>query len=70
MLSPHVDALFDKHLISFEDDGRMLAHASLPQDVLDRWCIRRDTRVERFHPQQAEFLDHHRRVFAGNFSTS
>jgi hypothetical protein len=65
MLSPHVDALFDERLISFEDDGRMLVHPSLRQDVLDRWSIRRDTRVERFRSEQSRFLEHHRKLFAG-----
>jgi hypothetical protein len=65
MLSPHVDALFDERLISFEDDGRMLVHPSLRQDVLDRWSIRRDTHIERFRPEQSEFLEHHRKLFAG-----
>jgi hypothetical protein len=65
MLSPHVDALFDERLISFEDDGRMLVHPSLRQDVLDRWSIRRDTRVERFRSEQSGFLEHHRKLFAG-----
>jgi hypothetical protein len=65
MLSPHVDALFDERLISFEDDGQMLVHPSLRQDVLDRWSIPRNTRVERFRPEQSGFLEHHRKLFAG-----
>jgi hypothetical protein len=65
MLSPHIDALFDAHLISFEDGGEMLFHPTLPDEVLNRWSLRRDTRVERFIPEQAQFLDHHRHVFAG-----
>src|SRR5690606_11837845 len=39
LLSPHIDALFDDHLITFEDEGQMHVHLSLPQDVLDRWSI-------------------------------
>lgn len=65
MLSPHIDALFDAHLISFEDDGAMLVHPTLPEDVLNRWALRRDTRVEKFQPAQAKFLDHHRHIYAG-----
>lgn len=65
MLSPHIDALFDAHLISFEDDGAMLVHPSLPEDVLNRWALRRDTRVEKFQPAQTKFLDHHRHIYAG-----
>lgn len=64
MLSPHIDALFDAHLISFEDCGGILVHPTLPDDVLNRWSLRRDTRVEKFSPKQAVFLDHHRHVFA------
>jgi putative restriction endonuclease len=63
MLSPHVDALFDDRLITFEDDGRMLVHASLPDTVLDRWSISRHTKADAFRPQQAEFLQHHRKLF-------
>ena len=64
MLSPHVDALFDKHLLTFEDDGKIRVHAALPQDVLDRWSIQPDHRVERFRPEQRRFLAHHRKCFA------
>ncbi len=65
MLSPHIDALFDAHLITFEDNGRMLVHPTLPDDVLNRWSLQRDIRVEKFQPEQAKYLDHHRHLFAG-----
>lgn len=64
LLSPHVDALFDERLISFEEDGRMLVHPSLESDVLDRWHIDPSKRVDRFHIEQGAFLQHHRRLFA------
>lgn len=64
MLSPHVDALFDEHLISFEDGGQMLVHPSLRPDILGRWSIDPHTRVEKFQSEQAEFLEHHRKLFA------
>lgn len=64
MLSPHVDALFDKHLLTFEDDGHMRVHASLPLDVLDRWSIRPHQRAQGFKPAHAQFLAHHRKLFA------
>lgn len=63
MLSPHVDALFDEHLISFEDDGKMLVHISLPRDVLERWSIDPSKRVGAFRPEQSAFLEHHRKCF-------
>ena len=64
LLSPHVDALFDERFITFDDDGLMRVHASLPRDVLDRWSINPEKRVDRFRPEQATFLSHHRRLFA------
>jgi putative restriction endonuclease len=64
LLSPHVDALFDEQLITFDYDGLMRVHESLPRDVLDRWSIDPDKRVERFRPEQSTFLSHHRRLFA------
>lgn len=65
LLSPHFDRLFDAHLISFGDDGEMLFQPSIAGEVIERWKIPRDTRVARFSPAQANFLAHHRRVFAG-----
>lgn len=64
MLSPHVDALFDKHLLTFEDDGQMRIHHSLPHDVLGRWAIDPQKRVEKFRSEQGAFLAHHRVAFA------
>lgn len=64
MLSPHVDALFDEALISFEQDGTMLTHRALPDDVLDRWSIKKGLKVEPFIKEHSRFLEHHRKLFA------
>lgn len=64
LLSPHVDALFDEQFITFEDDGRMRVHPSLSRDVLDRWSIDPDKRVDPFRSEQTSFLAHHRELFA------
>jgi predicted restriction endonuclease len=64
LLSPHVDALFDDHLITFDDDGRMHVHNSLPRDVLDRWSIDPAKRVDAFRKEQRTFMAHHRDAFA------
>ena len=63
LLSPHVDALFDDRLITFENNGTMHVHESLSPEVLERWSIDPSKRVEAFRPEQAVFLDHHRRLF-------
>lgn len=64
LLSPHVDALFDEELLSFEDDGHVLVHPSLSPDVLYRWSIDPTRRVEPFRNEQRHFLARHRELFA------
>lgn len=63
LLSPHVDALFDDHLITFETSGQMHVHMSLPGDVLERWSIDPKRRVGAFRPEQVGYLEHHRDLF-------
>lgn len=63
LLSPHVDALFDEQFITFEEDGQMRVHPSLSRDVLERWSIDPKKQVERFRPEQALYLAHHRELF-------
>lgn len=63
MLSPHVDALFDQRLISFEKGGSMLIHPSLEPDILKRWSIDPQRKVAPFMPEQETFLAHHRGKF-------
>jgi len=63
LLSPHVDALFDDHLMTFEDNGRMCFHQSLSQDVLERWGIDPQKKLDGFRPEQAIFLENHRSIF-------
>jgi putative restriction endonuclease len=60
LLSPHVDALFDQELISFEEDGRIVVRKDLSIDVLERWRIDPRTEVGRFRPRQAAYLELHR----------
>lgn len=64
LLSPHVDALFDEQLITFENDGCIRVHKSLPREVLDRWSIDPDKCTGPFRKEQAQFLAFHRRLFA------
>lgn len=62
LLSPHVDHLFDKGLISFEDDGSLLLSPVLDTEVLEKWSISPTLNVGKFSPEQSVFLMHHRRV--------
>jgi hypothetical protein len=42
----------------------MRRHPALARDVLERWAIDPDKRVERFRPEQASYLARHRELFA------
>lgn len=63
LLSPHVDALFDDHLMTFEDNGCMRFHQSLSLEVLERWGVDPQKKLAPFRPEQALFLEHHRASF-------
>jgi predicted restriction endonuclease len=60
ILSPHVDRLFDKGLISFENDGSILVSPKLDQAVLADWSIDKTKNVGGFKPEQCVYLEYHR----------
>lgn len=64
LLSPHVDALFDGHLMTFEDNGRMHFHQSLSLDLIERWGINPQKKTAQFRAEQRIYLEQHRANFA------
>jgi predicted restriction endonuclease len=60
LLAPHVDRLFDRGLMSFKDDGKMLISPQLEPEVLSKWHISRDLSVGAFLPNQSAYLEYHR----------
>ncbi len=62
LLSPHVDHLFDKGLISFADDGALLLSQALDRAVLVKWGISPTLNVGKFSAEQSAFLEYHRGV--------
>ncbi len=62
LLSPHIDHLFDKGLISFENSGKLILSKQFDQTVLDKWSIDKSMNVGSFKPEQIQFLDFHRDV--------
>lgn len=60
LLSPHVDRLFDRGLISFSDDGDLLISKHCDPSIVKAWVIEaRNTGS--FHDEQKSYLDYHRR---------
>lgn len=60
MLAPHIDFLFDRGFISFEDDGNLIVSNQIEDDVLDAWGIPSEMNVGPFSSEQSVYLKFHR----------
>ena len=60
MLAPHVDFLFDRGFISFEDDGTLIVSELIEDGALESWGIPSEMNVGSFTPEQSIFLKFHR----------
>ena len=66
LLAPHIDHLFDKGFISFEDDGRLRRSEALPHSVQDAWGMTPEAKTKPFSESQTFYLAYHREnVFLG-----
>ena len=60
LLAPHVDHLFDKGYISFENNGEMIVSKMLNIEVLKAWSIAQDN-YGHFSVHQHKYLSYHRK---------
>jgi len=60
LLSPHLDKLFDKHLISFDDDGKIVVYSKNAEDILHQWGIDTGKKYFDFSKERKEYLKVHR----------
>nr|WP_082879368.1 HNH endonuclease [Luteibacter rhizovicinus] len=60
MLAPHIDLLFDRHLISFTDDGHLVVSNKLDAGVLSGWHITESPTPRPFSARQRVYLSTHR----------
>lgn len=63
LLCAHIDALFDRHLITFEDDGRLRICSLVSPDNRDRLGLSDGVTIEGLDPRHAAYLAHHRALF-------
>ncbi|WP_246058840.1 HNH endonuclease [Luteibacter pinisoli] len=61
MLAPHIDHLFDKHLISFSREGMLLVSKRLSKDVRSKWNLYLATAPRQLSEQQEHYMSEHRR---------
>ncbi len=63
LLAPHIDKLFDRGWISFEDNGALLVSKEAAA-VIDAWNIKTTLNVGLFTTKHCEYLKYHReRIF-------
>ncbi|MDA9831915.1 HNH endonuclease [Akkermansiaceae bacterium] len=60
LLLPHLDHLFDKGYLSFEDTGGILISSDLSQAAQENMSISDDLVLAKFHPNNRAFLTFHR----------
>lgn len=64
LLSPTYDALFDKHLISFEDSGKIILSDDIEQKAFSLIGVTGNERVRDLSDGNKHYLDTHRTKFA------
>lgn len=60
LLAPHVDFLFDRGFISFEDDGSVIVSPVIEDGALEAWGISGVRNVGAFSTAQSVYLRYHR----------
>ncbi|RYF89516.1 MAG: HNH endonuclease [Chitinophagaceae bacterium] len=60
LLSPTYDALFDRHLISFEDSGKIILSDQLQHTSFDRLGVTGKERIQSFSRENLQYLEVHR----------
>lgn len=60
LLSPHVDRLFDRGYITFEDSGALMLCSSLPSEVVSAWGLSGRCEHRPLTKKQAVYMEYHR----------
>lgn len=64
LLSPTYDALFDKHLISFENDGKIILSNEIEKAAFEKIGVTGKERIRDLSFGNKQYLDQHRNRFA------
>ena len=60
LLSPHIDRLFDRGYISFEDSGQLMFSPLLPSEVIDAWALSKPAVEKPLSHKQSAYMSFHR----------
>lgn len=66
LLSPTYDALFDRHLITFENTGKIILSDSIELQAFNKIGISGSEKIQNLSSYNFEYLDKHRIRFGGN----
>ena len=62
LLSPHIDKLFDKHLISFTSKGELICENKAARKALKTWGIDQAKIIKPLSGKQEAYMQQHRRL--------
>nr|WP_246814783.1 HNH endonuclease [Ferrimonas balearica] len=60
LLAPHIDTLFDSGLVTFSEEGQLLASAELDPTVFSSWGVDPD-KLYTLTEKQREYMKYHRK---------
>jgi len=63
LLSPTYDALFDKHFISFENNGKIILSDKIELKAYKKIGVRGDEKINKLNQFNLKYLDRHRNRF-------
>lgn len=69
LLSPTYDALFDRHLITFENSGKIILSDSVPADEYRKIGVTGHEQIRKINSDNFYYLEKHRIAFESNLGT-
>jgi 5-methylcytosine-specific restriction protein A len=66
LLSPNYDALFDRHLITFENSGKITLSDKIESQAFKKIGVTGNEKIQSLSTHNFEYLDKHRGRFHGN----
>jgi len=63
LLSPNLDSLFDRHLITFMDSGEIIISKTLEKKDLEILGIKKEMKLRKVYDDMKPYLSRHRKVF-------
>ena len=70
LLSPNLDSLFDRHLITFMDSGEIMISKTLGEKDLETLGINKKMKLRKVYDDMKPYLSRHRKVFNNGDSDS